>query len=222
MTACSSAASLPRLAAAGLAVLALAVPAMVEAAELFRYQNDEGVVVLSNSLPPRYATRGYTVIDHRGRVLRVVPRQLTDQEIAEREAAEEADRVARLEREQRRRRDEELVRLYSTPEDIERALERKVASIEGAIASVELSIQRLVGQKRNLESRAAELERGGSPIPATLVDSIRSLDQQIADREREIDNREREIDETRSAFSADRERLRYLLGIDGDPGNAGG
>ena len=51
------------------------------AAELFRYRNSDGVIVLANTIPAEYARNGYTVIDHRGRVLRVVPRQLSGAEL---------------------------------------------------------------------------------------------------------------------------------------------
>ncbi|HSG88382.1 MAG TPA: DUF4124 domain-containing protein [Pseudomonadales bacterium] len=200
--------------------LGAALPAA--AAELFRYKNEDGILVLSNTLPPKYATRGYTVIDHRGRVIRVVPRQLTESEQREHTARLEAERLATAAREERRRRDEELIRLYSTPEDIERALVRKLASIQGAIDTIDGSIQRLLGQKRNLEARAAELERAGSAIPESVVSNIESLESQIRERERDIATREQEQEETREEFARDRDRLRYLLGLsDRDVGSAG-
>jgi flagellar export protein FliJ len=188
-------------------------------AQLYRYENDEGVIVLSSTLPPRFATRGYTVIDERGRVLRVVPRQLTAQEVEAREVqrrAEEAERQASLER---RRQDEELMRLYSSPEDVERAMERQIDTIQGAIDTVRANIQRLRTQKRNLESRAAERERAGESIPGSLIDGIRELDGQIADRQREIANREAEIEAVREDYAEDRARVRYLLGLDEEEPN---
>lgn len=202
-------------------LLALVVGAApcVQAAQLYRYENDEGVIVLSSTLPPRFATRGYTIIDERGRVLRVVPRQLTPEEIVAREAqrkVEEAERLAALER---RRRDEELMRLYSSPEDVERAMGRQIASIQGAIDTVRSNIQRLRSQKRVLESRAADLERAGNPIPETLIEGIRDFDAQIAEKQREIDGRLAEIESTREAFAADEARVRYLLGITDEIGS---
>lgn len=203
--------------AAGLCVLLAALaPFTTQAAELFRYRNSEGVVVLANTIPAEYAAQGYTVIDHRGRVLRVVPRQLSDDEIVERDAELAAEREAEEARMAQRREDEELLRLYSTPEDVERALQRKLASIEGAIDTVEANIQRLRTQKRNLQGQAAEIERSGSPIPQRIISGLRSLDDQIAEKEREIEAREAEILATREDFDADRERLRYLLGITDD------
>ncbi|MEE4301485.1 MAG: DUF4124 domain-containing protein [Pseudomonadales bacterium] len=182
------------------------------AAELFRYRNSAGVVVLANTIPAEYATQGYTVIDHRGRVIRVVPRQLSEEEIQARAEAEAAEREAEEARLARRRQDEELMRLYSTPEDVERAMARKVASIQGAIDTVNANIQRLLSQKRGLQTRAAEIERSGRPIPQTVIDGIRSVEEQISEKQREIAAREAEILATREDFAEDRERLRYLLG----------
>lgn len=197
---------------AGLALLSGAA----YSAELFRYRNSAGVVVLANTIPAEYATQGYTVIDHRGRVIRVVPRQLSEEELEVRAQEEAAEREAEEARLARRRQDEELMRLYSTPEDVERAMARKVASIQGAIDTVNANIQRLLSQKRNLQTRAAEIERSGQPIPETVIAGMRSVDEQIAEREREIATREAEILATREDFAEDRERLRYLLGLSDD------
>ena len=157
-------------------------------AELFRYRNSDGVVVLANTIPAEYASNGYTVIDHRGRVLRVVPRQLSGAELAARAEAEASERAAQAERLERRRADEELLRLYSTPEDVDRAMERKLASIEGAIDTVKANIQRLRTQKRNLQAQAAEIERSGQSLPQNILSGIRSIDDQIAEKEREIES----------------------------------
>ena len=63
-------------------------------AELFRYRTSDGIVVLANTIPAEYASNGYTAIDHRGRVLRVVPRQLSGAELAARAEAEALERAA--------------------------------------------------------------------------------------------------------------------------------
>ena len=185
------------------------------AAELFRYRNSDGVVVLANTIPAEYARKGYTVIDHRGRVLRVVPRQLSAAELEARAEAEAAEQAAQAERLARRRADEELLRLYSTPEDVDRAMERKLASIEGAIDTVKANIQRLRTQKRNLQARAAEIERSGQGLPQNILSGIRSIDDQIAEKEREIEARQTEVLATRAEYEKDRDRLSYLLGLSG-------
>lgn len=195
---------------------AASAPFEAAAAELFRYRNGSGVVVLANTIPAEFASQGYTVIDHRGRVIRVVPRQLSDEEIEARSLAEAAEREAEAGRMARRRQDEELLRLYSTPDDVERALARKLESIEGAIDTVQANIQRLRTQKRNLQGRAAEIERSGQPIPQQIISGIRSLDVQIEEKQREITSREAEIVATREDYAEDRERLSYLLGLSDD------
>ncbi len=180
------------------------------AAELYRYRDDNGVLVLDDSIPPKYAARGYTVLSPTGRVIRVVPRQLTPEEVAERDrqrAEEEAERRALAER---YASDAELLRLYSSAEDLERARDRKLADIEALISTTRGNIQRLEIQKHNLEMRAAELERAGQEVSPELIDNMSAIDAQIREKESEIASRAREQDRVRQQFSEDLKRFRQL------------
>ncbi len=198
-------------------VLWLGVAGPAAAAELFRYVNDDGVVVISSNLPPRYASRGYTVIDSRGRVVRQVERQLTADELRARQE-EEAEREARQRTaEQRRAQDEELLRLYGGPNEVARARDRRIESIRTNIASLNATKSRLENQKRDLEAQAAELERAGRSVPEHILTSLTRVNTQIADREVEIANREEEIERTRESFDRDRERVARLLGVPVEP-----
>ena len=59
--------------------------------ELFKYVNEDGVTVLDSRIPARYVRSGYTVLSSDGRVLEVVARALTDEEIRERDRLEALD-----------------------------------------------------------------------------------------------------------------------------------
>lgn len=200
-----------------LALMLLGTLLPAKAAQLFRYENDDGVVVLSSTLPPRHASRGYTILDQRGRVIREVPRQLTEAELQARREQEAAEERARRAREERARRDRDLVRLYSSPEDVTRAMDRRIESIEGVIATMRAGIHRQRERREELQARAADLERAGRPIPDTLIEEIEAIEANIADREEEIAGRRREIEEIRDSFARDRARLRFLLRLSDSP-----
>lgn len=206
--------TLTGLAAAG-ALLCLSVTAAGAAAasELFRYINDDGVVVISSNLPPRFASRGYSVIDSRGRVLREVPRQLTADEVRARQAQEAALEGERQASERRRAQDEELLRLYGTPVEVSRARDRRIESIEANIASIRAGMARQRSQQSDLEAQAAELERAGRPVPEHVVTALGRIDGQLQERYAEISMREEEIERTRESFDRDRDRVARLLGI---------
>ena len=65
------------------------------AEELYRYTDDNGVVVLDRQVPPRFIANGYEVLDSHGRVKQVIPPAPT---VEEREAQ-------RREQEARRKQD---------------------------------------------------------------------------------------------------------------------
>jgi hypothetical protein len=182
------------------------------AAEWFRYENEDGITVISHYIPPSLVHKGYTVIDDNGRVLRVVPRELVGAELAEKKAREEKERKEAEALQTRKRKDDELLKLYASVGDVEAARERKLRSIEGDIGRIRATLERLLLQKSRFEEQAAERERAGQPASQEILENIRVLNVQIQDREREIQQRGVEMEQQRRNFQYDIERMRILLG----------
>jgi len=199
---------------AGLMVVGALIPLAPSAvgAELFRFVDEEGVVVITSTLPPRYASRGYTVIDARGRVVREVPRELTPIEVKRREAEAELRAARQEEAERQRLHDADLLRLYSSADEVELARDRRVENIRASIASIRSSEERLREQQANFEREAAGFERAGRRVPEDLIESLRRIDVQLEERSRQIEAREQEEQEMRETFDRDRDRVRRLLG----------
>ena len=123
--------------------LAAAVQFNTVAAELYRYKNEDGITVLDSHVPARYVKNGYTILSLDGRILEVVPRALSDREIRERDSRlAEEERIARQKREQEVA-DQNLKRLYGSPEDVVRARDAKLSSIDTLINTQKGNIQRL-------------------------------------------------------------------------------
>jgi len=112
-------------------------------AKLYKYMDEDGVNVLDSNVPARYVKNGYTMLSLDGRVLEIAPRALTDEEmrLRDRWLAEERQ-IERLAREQKVA-DQNLLRISSTPEDVIRARDIKLASIEGFINTNQTNLVRL-------------------------------------------------------------------------------
>lgn len=189
------------------------------AQQRYRYVNDQGVVVLDQSIPSQYIDRGYTVLGADGRVVRVVP------SAAERKKQEAQAKVAEAERkvqEDRAQTDQELMRMYSSIDDIERARDRKLDSIRTAIAITQGNLRRLVAQKKNIEDQGALMERAGRPVPPESVRNLKIVSGQIRDRQIEINLRKAEFDRVRAAFDMNTHRLRELYLYDTPEGGPAG
>lgn len=183
------------------------------AAELYKYKNEDGVTVLDSHVPARYVKNGYTILSLDGRVLEVVPRALTDDEIRERDRRlAEQERIERARRE-REVADQNLMRLYSTPGDVIRARDARLASIDDMIETQRGNIQRLESQKRQLEAALADIERAGGTISKDRLTRIRTIENRIEQIESEISNKLDEKENLKTSYAADLERVKelYLL-----------
>lgn len=185
-----------------LLALGLALPAAVTAGELYRYVDDRGVTVLSRQgVPPEFIGNGYEVLNDQGRVIQVVPPAPSPEE-RQRLAAEKA----------RAGSDKQLLRLYSSPEDVDRARARKMAELDGMIGIVRGNLQSARTQQANLESLAADHERAGRAVPEHLLAQIEN---QKVERQRlkaEIARYEEIRKRAQASFEADRRRVSELLG----------
>ena len=183
-------------------VVGLLLPVVAGAAELYRYVDNQGVTVLNRQgVPPDLIAKGYEVLNEQGRVIQVVPPA---------PSAEERRRL--LAEKARAGTDAQLLRLYTSPEDVDRALARKLAELDALIDVVRGNLQSARTQQDNLQSQAAEHERVGRQVPEHLLAQI---DNQIAEQQRlkkDIARYQDARKQAQASFAADRARLSELLG----------
>lgn len=195
-----------------LATLCAGVPGAY-AGEWYRYQDDNGVLVMSHHVPAKFAHKGYTVVNDAGRVLRVVARQLTPDEIVLRD--EELARQAEIEAQRQAVLDHDLklMDLYATPAEVEFARDRKIAAMDTEINTLKGEIQRLRSKQRLYETQAAEKERGQMPVSREILHGLETVQHEIADKQGDIEARQREQNETREEFALDLDRIYELYGL---------
>ena len=192
-------------------LLVAAAAARVEAREMYRYVNDEGNTVIDYQVPPEYVSRGYEVLNEDGVVLRVVPRELTEEEKAAWSEQERREAETRAEQERMRQWDQSLLLRYSSVEDIEAARERALRDLRIRLSILKGNKRSIKQQVENYQSQAAEQERAGQAADMALLTTIEDLQEQIASADRSIADRQREIEEVAEAYQRDIERFEHLL-----------
>ncbi|MBB6340817.1 hypothetical protein HNP49_000967 [Pseudomonas fluvialis] len=190
-----------RLSALPLLLLLSAVPSLAGAAELYRYVNDRGVTVLDRlGVPPQFISKGYEVLNEQGRVVKVVP-----------PAPSEAERQRLAEEKEKADSDAQLLRLYSTPDDVERARARKLEEIDGQTSVAKANQQSLRTQQAAFQAQAADIERAGRQVPEHLLVQIDNLRAEQANLDKEIQRYAEMRKQIDASFQADKQRMKYLL-----------
>lgn len=171
----------------------------------YRYVDSRGVTVLDRQgVPPEYSGKGYEVLNQRGRVIQVVPPALTADQAREAQAAAQAAKV-------RSDADAQLLHLYSSVTDVDRARTRKLAEIDALISVAQGNIQGLTAQQTSLQSQAADQERAGHPVQQSLIDQMTDLQDQQQNLKVDILRYQTARQQADTDFAQDRARLQQLL-----------
>jgi hypothetical protein len=209
MSSCNQTHPLPAL----LAALLLTSPIIASAKDLYRYINNEGNMVVDDHVPPKYAAKGYQVLNLEGVVLKVVPRELTDGELAQRGVAEKQVQDAAVEEERLQLWDESLMLRYSTIEDIEAARERSLRDLRIRVSILKSNTRSLKQQVENYQRVAAGIERSGGTVGIERLTLIEELQFEIGATERSIADRQAEVALVKEGFQDDIERFEMLLEV---------
>jgi len=197
-----------RLVASAL-VLALA-SSSVWAGKLYRFKVD-GQLIIKDHVPAEYAQMAYEVLNEQGYVLKKVKAAPTAEELA-RIQAEQARKEARLERIRiRREKDLGLLRLYSSPADVERARQRKSDDIDGYISLQQRRIVDMTEKLEKAQSRAANQERSGLDIPVELRLEIAQLQAQIKESHENIKARKADKVASIQVYAQEYARMEILM-----------
>lgn len=179
------------------------LPLAADARQFFRYKDADGQTVINSSIPPEFVKKGYQIIDDKGVVLREVAPQLSEEEINNRRAQEQREQEARV-------RDSELVKLYRSPADVDRAMRTWVSRLDMEIRLKDNRIDILRTEFNTLQSQAADQERAGQSVDAELLSRMREIEAEIAGFQAEIDAVEARKAEARQEFTADRDRMKVI------------
>ncbi|PIE39044.1 MAG: hypothetical protein CSA53_03525 [Gammaproteobacteria bacterium] len=183
------------------------------ARELYRYVNEQGNTVIDYQVPAELIQNGYEVLSEGGAVLRVVPRQLTEEEMRTLSDRERSARDAKEMRERQRKRDESLLLRYSSVEDIEAARERALGELRIRITMLRSNNRSLKTKVEAEQLKAANIERGGGTVSVNTVTRIDDLQQEIAMTDNAIKDREQEIVEVEKSYQKDIDRFKVLADL---------
>nr|WP_314575672.1 DUF4124 domain-containing protein [uncultured Pseudomonas sp.] len=173
---------------------------------LYRYVDSRGVTVLDRQgVPAEYAGKGYEVLNQRGRVIQTVPPAPTADEAREAQAAAQAAKV-------QSDADAQLLHLYSSVTDVDRARTRKLAELDALISVAQGNIQGLTTQQGALQSQAADQERAGRQVPQSLIDQMNDVRDQQQNLKVDILRYQTARQQADAEFAQDRARLQHLLG----------
>ena len=191
---------------AGLFMALAALPALAQTSAgkvYYRYMDANGVTVINHLIPPEYVQKGYEVVTARGDVLRVIEPAPSGKDAAQQVL--ESKRKAELDA-----WDAELRRRYSTVRDIEAAKQRKLAQVDGSIAMLQGSLRNLKHQIAQQHAQAAKNERMGVAVPAALLKTLASLEEELQVNEENMAERERQYQRVEAKYNRDIARFKEI------------
>lgn len=169
----------------------------------FRYTNDQGSQVISDAIEPKYAVRGYDIIDSKGGIIKTVPAELSPEEkIRLKQEKEEQRRIEKW--------DAELLSRYSTVEDIQATKKRRLEGVSNSIYSLKLTLSNISDTIKHYQAEAAANERQGEQVSEDTLFSISRLQKDRVFFEQEIERKEKHKQELTISYDKDIQRFKII------------
>ena len=182
-----------------------------EAAQLYRYKDAAGNVVLGRTIPPQLVGQGYEVLNEKGRVVTRIAPALTPEQIAQRNLELQAEARKEQVRIVREERDAKLKQLYSHPNDAVRILKRRIQDIQDVVSAKQGKIEFSNKEIFELEAKGADLQRKGLPVPERLMSRIAVLKQDVANGHADIEELQADYFSVLREFDEKIKRLEVIL-----------
>lgn len=198
------------VAAAAIMILVLCWPEMrsAQAAKMYRYHNDQGVLVIDHTVPADAAARGYEILSEDGRVLESVapagadaaaPGAATAKPRRSAEAVAEQEKIDRY-----------LLTSYSSVADIEAVKARRLGEVEREIGIAEAQLEELADRREAVQEQAANLQRRGKPVSEAILEELTGLDNQETTARARLRERRLQHAELAQHYDIYAERFREL------------
>jgi len=180
------------------------------AAQLYRYKNEQGNLVMGHAIPPKFVSKGYDILNVQGRIIETIPPALSAEQIAQRDAQLEQERLAKIAQAAQDEIDDKLKQLYSHPDDAVRVLQRRIQDIGSVIQVKTGRISSANKQIIEQEVIAANRQRKGLSVPKPTLEKIEILKKDIHNAQADILELKQEFKILLKEFDGKIRRLEHI------------
>jgi len=207
-----------RLFGFSLAVFALALGIAAHAApgagnpahNRYKWKDAQGNLHFDDSLPTEALLLGYDVVNAQGIVVKHVNRPKTAEEMKADEAAAAEQAAHKHADEAQAKSDQQILAAYPNEHELVSSQNAQLDMMDQNIHATEASLQSQEKSLTEMLSHAADLDRNGKPVPATLQSQIESLRRNVEKQKTYITNKQQEKVDTEKKFSVELAHYRQL------------
>ena len=195
----------------GLAILGagfvwVALPA--DAAGMYKWTDDKGIVHYSDQMPQDAVNKGATVFDKQGRPLKKIDAAPTQEEMRAKEAEEERMKSSNRLTQERARKDQALLQSYTSEQEIDFARTRAISTVDSQLKSAESYSADL--RRRQTEIEKQKVALAGKPVPAALENELVSLSNELGRQDGLIAQKRDEVASINARYDNDKRRWQEI------------
>lgn len=157
-------------------------------------------------VPDEFRKTRIEILNKNGIVVRVIEAPKTKAQLAEHARKKKA--LAKIA--ERKRRDRNLLRTFTTERDLINARDNRITAVQSLIEIIKSNNSNVQFNLQRLRERAGNYERSGKKLPKTLLSDIKKSDSQILNNNNYIDKKLSEIAKIKKDYKFDLERFKYL------------
>ena len=180
------------------------------AGKLYKWVDETGQIRYGDRVPPQYSKQSNETLNKQGVVIDRKARAKTEEEIAEEQRLAAIQAKKERKRQEQARQDRILLDTFTNEDEMILTRDGKIEAIEAEIRVTKSRTDKIKQRLTKQKLRAANLERAGKAVPATLQQSIRESRRQIRYNSDYVANRRKVQQEIRDKFERDIERFREL------------
>jgi len=141
---------------------------------------------MGHAIPPKFVSKGYDILNVQGRIIETIPPALSAEQITQRDARLEQEKLAIIAQAAQDEIDDKLKQLYSHPDDAVRVLKRRIQDIGSVIQVKTGRINNANKQIIEQEVIAANRQRKGLSVPKPTLEKIEILKKDISNSKADI------------------------------------
>jgi antitoxin (DNA-binding transcriptional repressor) of toxin-antitoxin stability system len=177
----------------------------------YRCKSSNGLSFVGQAIPDECIGMDVEVLDHGGRVIRIIPGQRSNEQIDQQKAEMDARNAAA-------QRDRTLLATYLSVADIERLRDQRVELLEQQALVTQQYIQNLHAREARLMQdvqryRPYSPNPKAPPLPDTLAEELVNTVNGLRVYEQELTKNTAEQQQLRASFGADITRFKELKGL---------